>query len=65
MTTWQDIAATRGFTDNGNWTWTAPNGQIVSRGFVAAYCRPELVQVEALALGLEAGRLAEPGRTGK
>jgi hypothetical protein len=50
MTTWQTIATDRGFTDLGNRTWTAPNGQTVAEGFVAAYCRPEYVAAEAHAL---------------
>ncbi len=45
-TTWQTIATDRGFTDLGNRTWTAPNGQTVAEGFVAAYCRPEYVAAE-------------------
>ena len=51
MTTWQDIAHDRGFRDNGNRTWTAPNGQTVAEGFVAAYCRPQLIEAERRALG--------------
>jgi hypothetical protein len=34
MTTWREIATGRGFTDLGNRTWTAPNGQTVAEGFV-------------------------------
>jgi len=44
--TWRHIAKARGFTDLGNRTWTAPNGQTVAEGFVAAYCRPEYVEAE-------------------
>ena len=50
VTTWQTIAADRGFTDLGNRTWLAPNGQTVAEGFVAAYCRPEVVAAETHAL---------------
>jgi hypothetical protein len=44
--TWRDIATGRGFTDLGDRTWTAPNGQIVPEGFVAAYCRPERLEAD-------------------
>jgi hypothetical protein len=50
VTTWQTIAADRGFHDLGNRTWLAPNGQTVAEGFVAAYCRPEVVAAETHAL---------------
>jgi len=51
--TWRDIATGRGFTDLGNRTWTAPNGQIVPEGFVAAYCRPERLEAETANLSPE------------
>lgn len=50
MTTWKDIAEQRGFTDNGNHTWTAPNGLTVAEGFVMHYCQPERTAIEVLAL---------------
>ena len=46
MTTWREIATGRGFTDLGNRTWTAPNGQTVAEGFVEAFCQPERMETE-------------------
>jgi hypothetical protein len=67
-TTWRDIAAARGFTDLGDRTWRAPNGQPVAEGFVEAHCRPERIELEALTLGngeAEGGEVDTPQVDGR
>ena len=39
MTTWRDTATGRGFADQGDGTWLAPNGVPVAEGFVEAVTR--------------------------
>ena len=46
MTTWQNVATARGFRDNGDHTWTAPNGTTqVSEDFVRRECQPARPQL--------------------
>ena len=39
--TWRLTAKARGFTNLGNGTWLAPNGQRVAEGFVRRVCTPD------------------------